>query len=83
MATTPNYPPYVNGYGGLPTLFAEIKKASVPPKVTNDFLYSVLGLNPQAFAQRFRCLSVWDLSTKQTFLLKVIKIIEIQNCQAQ
>jgi hypothetical protein len=46
---TPNYPPYVNAYGGLPTLFAEIKKASVPPKVTNDFLYSVLGLKSTSF----------------------------------
>jgi len=49
MATTPNYPPYVNAYGGLAKLFAEIKKASVPPKVTNDFLYSVLGLKSTSF----------------------------------
>ncbi len=49
MATTSNYPPYVNAYGGLPKLFAEIKKASVPPKVTNDYLYTVLGLKSTSY----------------------------------
>jgi len=49
MATTPNYPPYVNAYGSISKLFAEIKKASVPPKVTHDFIYSVLGLKSTSF----------------------------------
>jgi hypothetical protein len=38
------YPPYVNAYGGIPKLFAEITAASVPPKFTQDFLESVLGM---------------------------------------
>lgn len=38
------YPPYVNAYGSIPKLFEEIRRASVPPKVTLDFLESVLGL---------------------------------------
>ena len=46
---TPNYPPYVNAYGSIPKIFAEIKKASVPPKVTHDFLYSVLGLKSTSY----------------------------------
>lgn len=36
------YPPYVNGYGAIPKLFSEIKKASVPPKFTQDFMETVL-----------------------------------------
>ena len=39
-----NYPPYVNPYGKIPELFKRIKEAAVPPKFTNDFLYSKLGL---------------------------------------
>lgn len=38
------YPPYVNGYGAIPKLFAEICKASVPPKFTQDFMETVLEL---------------------------------------
>lgn len=38
------YPPYVYGYGAIPKLFAEIKKASVPPKFTQDFMETVLEL---------------------------------------
>src|SRR2546428_12785338 len=37
-------PPYVNAYGQLPKLFQAIIAASVPPKFTNDFLTSKLGL---------------------------------------
>ena len=39
-----NYPPYVNPYGKIQILFKSIKEAAVPPKFTNDFLYSRLGL---------------------------------------
>lgn len=39
-----NYPPYVNPYGKISELFKRIKEAAVPPKFTNDFLYSKLGL---------------------------------------
>ena len=39
-----NYPPYVNAYGSIGKLFEEIRKASVPPKFTQDFLETVLGM---------------------------------------
>ena len=39
-----NYPPYVNSYGKISELFKRIKEAAVPPKFTNDFLYSKLAL---------------------------------------
>lgn len=38
------YPPYVNAHSSLPKLFAGIKAAAVPPKVTQDFLETVLDL---------------------------------------
>jgi hypothetical protein len=44
-----NYPPYVNGYGNISKLFVEIKKASVPPKFTQDFMESVLGLKSTSY----------------------------------
>jgi len=40
----PEYPPYVNAPGSLPKLFSGIKAAAVPPKVTQDFLETVLDL---------------------------------------
>ena len=43
------YPPYVNGYGKIPELFTEIKKASVPTKFTQDFIYTMLGLKSTSF----------------------------------
>lgn len=43
------YPPYVPGYGQLPKLFSEIKKASVPTKFTQDFMSSMLGLKSSSF----------------------------------
>lgn len=45
----PEYPPYVNGYGGIPRLFSEIKSASVPPKFTQDFMGTALGLRSSSF----------------------------------
>lgn len=38
------YPPYVGAYGTIPKLFAEISKASVPPKFTQDYMETVLEL---------------------------------------
>jgi hypothetical protein len=38
------YLPYVNAYGSIPKLFAGIKSAAVPPKVSQNFLESVLDL---------------------------------------
>jgi hypothetical protein len=38
------YPPYVNAYNGIPTLFKKIKEAAVPPKFTVDFLSTALDM---------------------------------------
>lgn len=38
------YLPYVNAYGAIPKLFAGIKTAAIPPKVSQNFLESVLDL---------------------------------------
>lgn len=43
------YPPYVNGYGGIPTLFAAIKTAAVPTKFTQDFMGTSLGLKSSSY----------------------------------
>lgn len=43
------YPPYVNGYGNIVKLFRAIKDASVPPKFTNDFMQTVLGLKSTSY----------------------------------
>src|SRR5258708_6105868 len=43
------YPPYVNAYGGIPLLFKKIKEAAVPPKFTQDFLTTSLGLRSSSF----------------------------------
>jgi hypothetical protein len=39
-----NYPPYVSGYGSISELFNKIRQAAVPPKFTQDFMTSVLGM---------------------------------------
>jgi hypothetical protein len=44
-----SYPPYVNAYGNVPRLFDAIKSASVPPKFTNDFMQTVLGLKSTSY----------------------------------
>lgn len=38
------YPPYVSAYGSISKLFSEIRKASVPPKFTQDFMETALEL---------------------------------------
>jgi hypothetical protein len=43
------YPPYVNAYGNLSKLFGAIKTAAVPPKFTNDFMNTVLGLKSTSY----------------------------------
>lgn len=43
------YLPYVQGYGGIQKLFEAIRRASVPPKFTQDFLASKLGLKSTSF----------------------------------
>lgn len=44
-----NYPPYVDAYGKIKTLFEKIKEALVPPKVTLDFIYTKLGLKSSSY----------------------------------
>jgi hypothetical protein len=44
-----NYPPYVDAYGKIDELFKKIQEAQVPTKVTNDFLYTVLGLKSTSY----------------------------------
>jgi hypothetical protein len=46
---TPEYPPYVSGYGGIPKLFAKIKEAGVPTKFTQDFVSKVLDLKSSSY----------------------------------
>jgi hypothetical protein len=41
--------PYVNGYGGIPKLFASIQSAAVPPKFTQDYMSTVLDLKSSSF----------------------------------
>jgi hypothetical protein len=43
------YPPFVNAYGGIPTLFQKIKAAAVPPKFNIDFLSTILDLKSSSF----------------------------------
>ena len=43
------YLPYVNAYGNLSKLLTKIQTASVPPKVTQDFLFTVLGLKSSSY----------------------------------
>lgn len=46
---TAKYPPFVNAYGNLSKLLKKIKTASVPPKVTRDYLSTVLGLKSSSY----------------------------------
>ena len=43
------YPPYVNAYGNLSKLLGKIRIASVPSKVTNDYISTVLGLKSSSY----------------------------------
>lgn len=43
------YPPYLDAFGKISEVFAEIKKASVPPKFTVDFISTVLGLKSSSY----------------------------------
>ncbi len=44
-----NYPPYVDAYGKIKELFKRIIEAQVPPKFTNDFMYTKLGLKSTSY----------------------------------
>ena len=43
------YPPYVNAYNDIPTLFQKIKTAAVPPKFTVDFLSTALDMKSSSY----------------------------------
>src|SRR5215471_7339939 len=43
------YPPYVNAYNGISTLFQKIKTAAVPPKFTVDFLSTALDMKSSSY----------------------------------
>lgn len=43
------YPPYINAYNGLSTLFQKIKTAAVPPKFTVDFLSTALDMKSSSY----------------------------------
>jgi Family of unknown function (DUF5343) len=43
------YPPYVNAYNGIPTVFQKIKTAAVPPKFTVDFLSTALDMKSSSY----------------------------------
>jgi len=43
------YPPYVNGYGGISKLFKKIKEAAVPPKFSQDFMSTMLDLKSSSY----------------------------------
>jgi hypothetical protein len=43
------YPPYINAYNGIPTLFEKIKTAAVPPKFTVDFLGTALDMKSSSY----------------------------------
>jgi len=49
MATQSEYPPYVNGYGGIPRLFSAINEAAIPAKFTQDFMNTVLDLKSSSY----------------------------------
>jgi hypothetical protein len=44
-----DYPPYVDAYGSIATLLNAIKRAAVPPKFTQDFISTVLGLKSTSY----------------------------------
>ncbi len=57
------YPPYVDATGKLSDIFTEIKKASVPPKFTQDFLSTVLGLTSSSYRAMIPLLKKLDFLT--------------------
>jgi len=41
--------PYVIAFGNIPKFFEEITKASVPPKITTEYIYTILGLKSTSY----------------------------------
>lgn len=60
------YPPYVDATGKIADIFTEIKKASVPPKFTLDFLTTVLGLKSSSYRAMIPLLKKLDFLTQDS-----------------
>jgi hypothetical protein len=60
------YPPYVDAYGKIADIFHGIKKASVPPKFTQDFLSTVLGLTSSSYRAMIPLLKKLELLTAES-----------------
>lgn len=60
------YPPYVDAIGKIADIFVEIKKASVPPKFTLDFLTTVLGLKSSSYRAMIPLLKKLDFLTQDS-----------------
>jgi len=65
----PEYPPYVNAYGKLNTLFQKIREAAAPSKFTQDYLETILGFkssSDRAFPSFLKRLGFLDGSNVPT-----------------
>ncbi len=60
------YPPYVDATGMVADVFREIKKASVPPKFTLDFLSTVLGLKSSSYRAMIPLLKKLDFLSQDS-----------------
>ena len=64
-----NYPPYVGCHGSIAELFEKIRQASVPPKFTQDYMSTVLGMKSsshRAFIPLLKKLGFIDQSSIPT-----------------
>lgn len=67
------YPPYVNAYGKISDVFEAIKTASVPPKFTNDFLTTVLGLKSSSYRAMIPLLKKLDFLDQSSVPTEIYK----------
>ena len=67
------YPPYVDATGKIADIFTEIKKASVPPKFTLDFLTTVLGLTSSSYRAMIPLLKKLDFLTGESIPTQAYK----------
>lgn len=67
------YPPYVDANGKIADVFTEIKKASVPPKFTTDFLSTVLGLKSSSYRAMIPLLKKLDFLSQESIPTQVYK----------
>ncbi len=67
------YPPYVDATGKIADIFTEIKKASVPPKFTQDFLSTVLGLTSSSYRAMIPLLKKLEFLTGESIPTQAYK----------